>query len=572
MPRRPDLHRQRGAISVMAAVLIATVAIGAMVSIDVGYVFYSQRQLQKAVDLAALSGAQQLKRADDLSATTANVMASVTAAASQNGYGPAVSPDCSEAATGAADGMRACLGLWDPGDPDNGDSVRHFNAAYSAATVAPNAVRVQGTLTVPLMFVLPGGASRQLRAEAIASGSPPVASFTLGSGVLDFNTANSILSRLLGNTIQLSAADWSGLVGANITLGDLLKLRTDVGTVDQLLNTSLSIREFYALVLQAAGKSSLLNAVLGTPGAEVGISGIDTRLTLSQLLDLGVLTPAASSAAEVALNVASLLTTAAYIAPGTNGVTLDGLNLNLGIASATGRLYVIEPPKVAVGPARRLADGTWRTTASTAQIGLKLAVGAELPLVVANAKLNLPLWLTVGTAKGDLTALQCAATPAQRRATVNVSTGVVQACLAGAGTSCAPAGVPVDLIAVSLLGSNVVATRVRGVPASPTTAGGSAGSNIELAPGGHATTSARNPLGDAVSGLLSGINPQLSVRIAALDIASIDAGAILQPFLAPVGLLLDSLTGVLLNALGISIANADVWLNGVDCNNAELVY
>ena len=24
--------------------------------------------------------------------------------------------------------------------------------------------------------------------------------------------------------------------------------------------------------------------------------------------------------------------------------------------------------------------------------------------------------------------------------------------------------------------------------------------------------------------------------------------------------------------LGISLANADLWLNGVDCNNTELVY
>jgi len=83
MPRAAIARRQHGAISLMAALLIATVAVGALVSIDVGFVFYSQRQLQKAVDLAAMSGAQQFKRADDLPTTSANVLAAVTAAAAR---------------------------------------------------------------------------------------------------------------------------------------------------------------------------------------------------------------------------------------------------------------------------------------------------------------------------------------------------------------------------------------------------------------------------------------------------------------------------------------------------------
>ncbi len=228
----------RGAVSLMAALLIATVGIAALVSIDVGHVFYSQRQLQKTVDLAALSGAQQLKRAADLPATTASVLGSVTAAAAQNGYASGVSAECADVAGGAADGLRACLGLWDPANPANGDSVRHFNPAYPAATVSPNAVRVQATYTVPLLFVIPGTASRQLRAEAIAAGSPPVASFTLGGGLLDVSTASGMLGLLLGNTVTLSVLDWSGLVGANVTL-EQLRLQAGVGTIDQLLNASL---------------------------------------------------------------------------------------------------------------------------------------------------------------------------------------------------------------------------------------------------------------------------------------------------------------------------------------------
>jgi uncharacterized membrane protein len=137
----------------MAAVLIATVAIGALVSIDIGFVFYSQRQLQKTVDLAALSGAQQLKRADDVPTTTANVMASVNAAASQNGYA-GVAANCADVAAGAADGLRVPGSVWDPANAANGDAVRHFNPATTRPRVAQR-VRVQATLTVPCCSCCP---------------------------------------------------------------------------------------------------------------------------------------------------------------------------------------------------------------------------------------------------------------------------------------------------------------------------------------------------------------------------------------------------------------------------------
>ena len=70
--------RQRGTVSLMAALLIAAIGVAALVSLDVGFVFYTQRQLQKLVDVAALSGAQQLKSADDQATTNANVLSAIS--------------------------------------------------------------------------------------------------------------------------------------------------------------------------------------------------------------------------------------------------------------------------------------------------------------------------------------------------------------------------------------------------------------------------------------------------------------------------------------------------------------
>jgi uncharacterized membrane protein len=573
MPRRVDLHRQRGAVSLLAGVLIATVAVGALVSIDVGFVFYSQRQLQKSVDLAALSGAQQLKRADDLPTTTANVMASVTAAASQNGYPRAVNPDCGDVAAGAADGMRTCLGVWDPSDAVNGDGVRHFNAAYNTATLSPNAVRVQASLTVPLLFVLPGGTSRQLHAEAIAAGSPPVASFSLGSGLLDLNTASGMLGLLLGNTVNLSVADWNGLANANVTL-EQLRLQLGAGTVDQLLNTTLSIQDFYALVLNAAGRQALLGAALGSPATQLGLNGIGTRLNLAQMLDVGVLTPAASSAAEVGLNVASLLTTAAYVARGTSAVALNvpGLNLAtpLGNTKAVASLTVIDPPRVAVGPARQLANGTWRTTATTAQVGLNLVVQSKLNVLgLVSADVNLPVLVRAAQATGNLTALQCAATPAQRRATINVSTRLLNACLSQNGRECVPPG-SYALATLSLL-SGLGTARLMSNPVAPNAAL-NAGSDFVLAPGDKASTSSPVAIQQTVDNLATSLRPSFDLDLFKSLGLSLQPGDLLADVLAPVGTLLGTVLNWLLATLGIDIANATVWLNGVDCNNAELVY
>ncbi len=583
MPARASIRRQRGAVSLMAAVLIATVAIGALVSIDVGFLFYSQRQLQKSVDLAALSGAQQLKRADELDTTTVNVMASVTAAASQNGYNHAVSPDCADASAGQGDGMRACLGLWDPADPANGDSVRHFNAGYDATRVSPNAVRVQATLTVPLMFVLPGGQSRQLHAEAIAAGSPPVASFSIGSGVLNLNSASGVLGLLLGNTVSLSAIDWQGLASANVSL-EQLRLQARAGTVDELLNTTLSIREFYALVLTAAGKQSLLGAALGSPETQLGLNGVGTNLTLAQLLDLGVLTPAASSAAEVAVNVASLLTTAAYVARGTSAVALNIPNLTvplapLGSATGTASLTVIDPPKVAVGPAKQLADGSWKTTASTAQLGLNLAVHANVGLPpLVSASVDLPLLLKAAKAKGDLTAIQCAATPAQRTATIRVDPTLLEACLTDNQRECTPASqrtlgkVSVLTLALPPLIPESVAQANLIVSPKRQSATVTPGSDVVLHPGAEASTSAVAPVSQTVGDLVRNLNPVLSVDLFGQKGLGLAPGDLLTPLIVPVGALLNSVAMWLLNTLGIDIANADVRLNGVDCNNAELVF
>ncbi|WP_354685267.1 TadG family pilus assembly protein [Cupriavidus necator] len=552
--RKPRLRDQRGAISVMAALLIATVAIAALVSIDVGHVFMRQRQLQNMVDLAAMSAAQQLKRAASPAQLNEAVLGTVSNIGAKNGYPSAIGMGCQDAAEGNADAMTACVGVWDPAS----GGPRHFSAAYDPTTVSPNAVRVQATQTVPILFVIDGGNGRQLRAEAIASGSPPVAAFSLGTGLLDVNSANGLLSALLGSAVQLSAVDWQGLVNATVTL-DQLRVQAHAGTVDELLRASLSLRDFYALVLGAVEQDALLTTMLGSTPTTLGVGGGGAAVSLAQLIELGVLAPAASSAAEAGINVAQLLMAGAQLARGDAAVALPvnvPLPSELGGLSAS--LRVTEPPVMAVGPVRKLSGSpdTWQTKAQSSQVklNLMLQIKADALKPVLDLGINVPLYLHVADATAELTSLQCAASPANRRATMHLKSGLVTACLTQAcngDVELAKAKVLLDLVEVTATDSPRY--------------GNTVGKDVTLAPGESAQVGTADPFGGLFSQVLA-----LKVRTKVLGIVSLPID--LGPVLAPLGAALDALVPPLLNNLGIQLGHADLWLHSIDCNNSELVY
>ncbi|AOZ01813.1 hypothetical protein BKK81_20820 [Cupriavidus sp. USMAHM13] len=580
MIRRPR-SGQRGAVSVLAVLLIATIAMAALVSIDLGNVFYRQRQLQSMVDLAALSAAQQLKQAGTTAAQTASTLASAQAIGRGNGYPGAASTDCSLPGAGGADGMKVCLGVWDPSYSVAGDAS-HFNASYNTSATTANAVRVTATQTVPVLFVIPGSSSRQLRAQAVAVGSPPTASFSIGSGLLDVGTANSLLSLLLGRTVQLSVADWNGLVNAKVSLAQL-QLQAKVGSIQQLLNTSLSISDFYALVLGAAGQSSLLSTLLGGVPV-VGVNAAQATVSLAQLLNLGVLAPAQSAAANVGLSVSSLLTLAAQVANGGSAVSVPtlGLKLPTNVASVQAQLYVTQPPVMAAGPVLQLsgAPPTWATTAHTAQVGVTLNVQGStnvdlgpLGLLVAlvnqlvSVTINVPLYVEVAAAQASLQGLQCTSDLSSRRATLGVSTSIVTACL-GKGDGTPGCGTQATLVDAPVLGGLVQVTIT--ATGTPSKIGSANQTLVTLAPGGTAHVGTSQVIAGLLTDVVGNIVPTVTLSVAKIPILGLPIA--LAPLLQPLAAPLDGLLTPLLNGLGLQLGTADVWLNDISCKNSDLVY
>ncbi len=234
--------------------------------------------------------------------------------------------------------------------------------------------------------------------------------------------------------------------------------------------------------------------------------------------------------------------------------------LPAGLGGLSAKLRIIQPPVTAVGPARKLSDSpvTWQTTAHTAQVGL--ALSASVNTGVAN--LNVPLYVEAVRADASLTSLQCAAAPADRRATLHVAPSLVNACLANAaGTGCA--GGKVRIGSVSVIGLGLLDLWAADNPQQ--TAG--AGTDVTLAPGGHAQAGSGDPVGGALRNVLA-LN--LEARLLGLPV-SVDL-SFLTPVLSLLGTALDSALVPLLGSLGLKLGTADLWLHNIDCNNAELVY
>ena len=146
---RRTTRRQRGSVVITSVIALSLLVI-VLVGVELGYMFFLKRELQKTADLAALAGAQALLPAGCGEATTAAVanggqnmpllMTPITAAEVQ-------------------------CGNW---DPTLRPAPLHFGTPESGQIL--NAVRITLTRTAPpLLPNLPGNQSSAISVEALAA-------------------------------------------------------------------------------------------------------------------------------------------------------------------------------------------------------------------------------------------------------------------------------------------------------------------------------------------------------------------------------------------------------------------
>lgn len=531
---RADRRDEGGAILILSAVAMVIAIISAALAIDLGFVANDVRVDQKVADLAALDAVRVLP-SDPTTAAEESAL--------RNGF--------------VAPGDRIEV-KWGPSrtGPWSSDA-----ADLTAAT----AVQVTAFSEHENLFPFVGEVNEASR-KAVAMVEDK-AQFSVGSNLAELDTNDSVaLNRLMNGLLgtdppsaaSLSLVGYRGLAAGSVSLADLVAADPSLGTPDDLLNGSVTVKRLAQATVTALnnkGDAASLNAatLLGTFA-----SNIKSTLTFSLADILSIEQPAdpGSVAAETQFSVFDLITGAgqAAVSNGTGFITIDNMTVSVaGLADADLKLTIIEPPKIsAFGPALyNTSTGTWATTAHTAQVKVELNSHIVVPgtcgLLATCVDLRMPLVVSAAKATGSLTDIRCPSGSTTKEADVNVVTTGANA-TADNILAVKLLGIPLSLppiisTNVAMAGGTTTPDMTFSGPPFPTPIQSTAATGAGLT---TATTSQLTVLGLNLGTVLGLLNPVTS----AID------EEILEP---------------LFNALGLSVGGADVRALRIECGVPGLV-
>lgn len=407
------LRRDEGAIAVLASGVMLLCLAASALAIDVGALVFQEREMRKVADLAALDAVLVLsERSAEFPDPQAGAEQIATATATDNGFVP-----------GSDGSLVVHVGRWEAA-----------TGSFTPGIADANAVRVTASNDVGFQFA-PG--SRTARQTAVAT-AEDLAGIAIGTGLAELDTSesallNPLLEGLLGTSVGLTAVHYEGLADLDVPIGALATaLEIGAGGIDEFLATDVSVAELAQAMIDA--NPDMTTAQAEALGVLAGLSAGRSRVAfpLGDILDVAADLMDGGAFADAGVNALTLLTAAAQAANRNNAVdlsvgallpTLSGGTL----ASSTLRVGIIEPPQIAIGPARRGGDGEWVTVARSAQVRLSVVTQVDLDESLLGgllpARLRLPLYVGAAEGTAALTENSCAADPAAARMGVDASTG-----------------------------------------------------------------------------------------------------------------------------------------------------
>lgn len=392
------IGREDGAIAVMGSIFLLVSLAASALAVDVGSVVFEQREARKVADLAALDAVLVFTdRAADFADPQAGAEQLALESAANNDFVP-----------GGDRTLTTDVGRWDAA-----------TGTFSPGIVAANAVRVTATDMIGYHF-RPGGG--QVSATAISS-TENIAGIAIGTGLAEIDSSESallgpLMNGLLGANLGLTAVHYNGIADLDVPIGVLgTHLGVGAGGIDEFLATQVSVKSLAKAFADANPDK------VGVTAEALGIlAGLGTNQAQAQRFALGeILTVAAEQVtgdafADAEVNALTMLMAAAQMANKNNAVALD---VGAAIPSLTGgtlagstlRLVVIEPPQIAIGPARKGADDEWVTVARSAQVRLAINTSVDLTTSLLGgllpARINLPLYVGAAEGTAALTANRC---------------------------------------------------------------------------------------------------------------------------------------------------------------------
>lgn len=536
---------QRGAVSIVTALGLTTLLGAAAFGLDLSRLYGTQRRVQGAADLAALSAASDL--------STAN--AAARRALADNGFGD-----------GTRIGVQAGAYL---------RSAAVANGSrFTPGATAPNAVRVSLTAPVPLTFGRYLGLPAHYDVSAVGTAANTrFAAFSVGSGVaaLDAGLANAVLGALLGTSLSLNLMDYEALLSTRIDVFRFLDaLALDLGLQAVSYNDIVTAGVTPAQVMRALAISTVsaaAGAALGRLGQALPRSA--NRLPLHDLVDLGdaaVLSPERGSRGP-AIRLFDLVAGTAALANGERPVAID--------LAATVPGLLATRLTLAIGERRQasgwVAPGSARATLRTGQVRLLIETQVKAPLNLGT--LSLPLYVEAGIGQATLRAVSCSVAAGGRQIELDVQPGLATLAIgaiqsAGINARSPPANLadPADLLRLPLLSLTV---RAR----AQTTVGSNYARRIsfsgdDIARHRERVVSSTGLLGSATGSLLETLT---------IDIDG--SGGLLLPTLRPLLVTtlsaaapaLDAILDGTLRTLGLQVGTATVAAEDIHCEQAVLV-
>ena len=429
-------HRkqQRGGVLVFFALLLGVI-MAIMGVIDLGYMYYAKRDLQRHADLAALSAVQGI---DFFGSPAARIQA-----CEQAGYA-SVQANWPESAPIVPIEKKVTCGQWSPADYS---APRYFRAGGAEI----NAAHVVLEGRSPKFF--PSTWSRNLRVEAIAKRGDPLAVFSVGTTLVGVGCRQQLaplvqLLKLVGvGDPCAKVGGYEGLVGAQVSASGLLKalgipLDADLSVVDvnDLLKAQkVTLGRLLDAALTLGGQEELLDVnaeLLSLLSTQLGLDALNLELPLGSGPDgpgifAAIHAPDATkaSALDVQVNVLDIVTAAVGVGTSGRGIAVPGLSVAVpGVLPNLLRVKagVIEPPSIAIGGIG--------ATAYNAQVRLYIdvdtaggALGGLLQLL--GTRIKLPIFIDVARAKGTLEELSCKVPAVNSTAKIRVDASVAQACI-----------------------------------------------------------------------------------------------------------------------------------------------
>jgi uncharacterized membrane protein len=567
------LARDRaGNIGTLTALTSPLLLLSMALGVDYGFLTLQQRQLQAAADLAAIAAAADVADADQ--ATARHFAANGLSYAVETSTGSLLPPliDVTDLVSSGQTGTaRVERGRYTP-DPAIDPADR-----FQPGEVASDAVRVtlerRADLFVAGLFT---GEPPTLAASGIAARQKHAA-FSVGSRLASLNDGilNALLGQMLGTTLSLNVMDYRALVDADIEVRPFLsavatKLDLTAASYEDVLAAEVTMPQLLSSMRALHGLSGSASSALRL--IEQATSGSKLTLPLSRILKLdpkNALTIDTGGDWAMAMSAMEIVSAAATLANGDSQIALDlGAQLP-GLAKASVRLAIGEPP-VETPSSRLDAPGT---AVRTAQTRLAVDLSVDGLSALAGLRIALPLYVEVAASEARLADITChGAMPTNASVGIDTVPGVAEIAIGAVDPSVlSDFSDEARVKAARLVDSNLLrVTGMAHVETKSLTPTRLTFSPSEIAEATMKSVSTRDILTSTTKTLLE--NLDLDVELLFLTLGTPKAVTkALSATLGAVTPAVDELLYNLLLVVGVRVGEADVRVTGVECRRPVLV-